>query len=80
MRLLLVRLFPKILASTDRLQDSPTRHRGAVTADDEDLSMKIVNSRGFQMMFSTKRDGKGAGVRELADDTDDSRRTSNRTP
>lgn len=63
MRLVLERLFPRMLGSTrDRLHDSPpislSRHRRAIRSADPDPTSKIIQSREFQVEYFT--DGEGS--------------------
>jgi hypothetical protein len=75
MRLILERIFPKVLGSTrDRLHDSPislSRHRRALTSGNADPTSKIVLSREFQVEYfadsdeSERNRGKKGGAHEL---------------
>lgn len=74
MRIILERLFPRVLASTrdrDRLHDSPislSRHRRAMGPADLDPTSKIIHSRAFQVEYATDHDGSVSSGREVHQD------------
>lgn len=74
MRILLERLFPRVLGSTrdrSRLHDSPinlSQHRRAIRIADQDPTAKIIYSREFQVEYATDHDGSVTSDREVRRD------------